>query len=374
VKNKIGIVVIIILIALFSIVAYRWVYHRMHYAITDAVFVETDNLSNVSFKRVAGKLIKLNKKEGDKVKKGEILAEMDPTDYIVQLNKIKDEIKSLTLKTRALRAKEKRIKKEVSININISKNLLDEIQVNQKILHYKLQEIDTNIKQLEKDQKRFENLTQKGLAPKRKLEVINTKLKTLNLKKQSLLSKLKQLKIKHKILKQKLSLAIAKKLQITEIDNQIKSLKEKIKALNDAKKDIQNLISYTKLRAPFDGVIAKKFKSLGEVVSSGIPVYSMYPTNDVYIYVLLEETKLQGVKKGNRAIIHIDAYPDETFEGVVDTINPATASKFALVPRDITAGEFTKVVQRIPIKIRITRGKIELLKVGMGGEVEIEKK
>ena len=61
------------------------------------------------------------------------------------------------------------------------------------------------------------------------------------------------------------------------------------------------------------------------------------------------------------------------FEGVVEEISPASAATFALVPRDISAGEFTKVVQRIPVKIRIKKGNLSLLRVGMGGRVEIKR-
>ncbi|WP_343123071.1 HlyD family efflux transporter periplasmic adaptor subunit [Persephonella sp. KM09-Lau-8] len=153
----------------------------------------------------------------------------------------------------------------------------------------------------------------------------------------------------------------------------IESLQNKILALQQQKKDLENLISYTKLVSPYNGKIAKKFVSEGEVVPAGRPIYAIVPDNSLYILVLLEETKLEGIKIGSKAIIHIDAYPDKEYEGEVFEINPATAAKFALVPRDVTAGEFTKVAQRIPVKIKITKGDISVLKVGLGGEVEIKR-
>ncbi len=373
-KNKIGIIVVLILIAVFAVIAFKWIKHRMEYVITDAVFVETNNLSNISFKRVSGKIIKFYKKEGDKVKKGEILAKIDPKDYVLQLEKIKKEINSLIFKKQALEEKKDRINKQIDKNIQIVKISLKENKKLQDSLLSQIKGIDSRLSQLKKDRERFLNLVNKDLAPRRKLEEIETNIDVLSSQKEALLAKLEQLKLQKQSLNEKVKLTKIKKLQIKEIESEISSLSSKINSLRKSKEDIENLIEYTKLRAPFDGVIAKRFKSVGEIVSSGVPVFAVYPLNDIYIKVLLEETKLKGVKIGNKAIIHIDAYPDEYFEGVVYEISPAAASKFALVPRDITAGEFTKVAQRIPVKIKIIRGKIELLKVGMGGEVEIEKK
>jgi len=143
--------------------------------------------------------------------------------------------------------------------------------------------------------------------------------------------------------------------------------------LEKKKEDIENKLKYTVLKAPFDGYIGKKFVSVGDSVKAGMPVYSIIKKDSFYINVLLEENKLKGIRVGSKARIKLDAYPDEEFEGVVEVINYATAAKYALVPRDISAGEFTKVVQRVPVKIRITKGKMELLRVGLGGEVEIKR-
>ncbi len=88
---------------------------------------------------------------------------------------------------------------------------------------------------------------------------------------------------------------------------------------------------------------------------------------------LLEEDKLKGVKVGNKVIFRPDAFKNAEFVGKVIEISPASAATFALVPRDVSAGEFTKVVQRIPVKIELIEGPIELLRVGIGGSVKIER-
>ncbi len=372
-KKKIAVVIVLVLIIIFGIFAFKWIKHRMEYAVTNAVFVESDEMSNVGFYRVSGKIIKLFKEEGDFVKKGEILAKLEDKDYKIELEAVQKRLESLNYKQQELIKKIERIKKELSINEVVA--VLSEKEVDKQIesLNQNVKEIDTRIDQLKLDKDRYERLFNKGLLPKRKLEEVETNLKVLKEKRNSLLKNIEQFQIVKEKAKENIKLAKVKKTQILEMKKALLSLKSQIKELSKKKEDVQNKIKYTALTAPFDGVVAKKFHHIGTVVRAGTPVYSIIKKDSFYINVLLEETKLEGVKVGNKARIKLDAYPDEEFEGKVKEINPASAAKFALVPRDISAGEFTKIAQRIPVKIEITKGKKELLRVGLGGEVEIKK-
>ncbi|SNZ02920.1 membrane fusion protein, multidrug efflux system [Persephonella hydrogeniphila] len=372
-KNKIGIVVILFLIAVFSVFAFRWVKHRMEYAVTDAVFVESDSMANLSFYRVKGKIIKLLKNEGDYVKKGEIIAVLDDTDYITKLEQVNNQIESLKLKKKALKEKLSKINEAVKIQIKTSKLNLQQINVSIQAIKHKIKQIEKEIELAKKDEERFRSLLKKELIPERKYDLIKTKLDILIEKKKYAQKKLEELKVAQKKAREGIALAENERKSVKELRKEIESLSKKIKSLEKQKEDIENQIRYTKLVSPYNGYIAKKFVSVGEVVPAGRPVYSIVPENSLYILVLLEETKLNGIKIGSKANIYIDAYPDEKFKGEVFEINPATAAKFALVPRDITAGEFTKVAQRVPVKIRITEGNTSVLKVGLGGEVEIKK-
>jgi membrane fusion protein (multidrug efflux system) len=111
-------------------------------------------------------------------------------------------------------------------------------------------------------------------------------------------------------------------------------------------------LSYTRLRAPFPGVVVHLYRHLGDHVPVGTPVLSLYNPELTYVTANLEETKLEGVAPGNRVRLDIDAFA-EPFLGRVVWINRATGANFALVPRNISAGEFTKVVQRVPVRIHI---------------------
>ena len=375
-KNKKFAAILIIVFTILLIIVYGSyiAYQRTKYAITDAVFVESNGIAYLSFKRVSGKIVKILKDEGDKVKKGDVLAELDDKDYRIELKSIQDKILSLVEKKKSLEIKKEELEKETDININVAELSLKNLEWEIKALKNKIKSLDVEINLLKKDEARFKRLLNKNLIPKRKYEDIKTKLEVERLNRKFYKEKIKALEVKRDILKENINLALSKKLLVKQLNKEIKSLVANINVLKAKKEDIELKLKYTKLKSPVDGVIAKRFKSVGDVISSGMPVFAVIPDNSIYILVLLEEGKLKGVKKGNKAYIKIDAYPDKEYIGVVEEINPATASKFALVPRDITAGEFTKVEQRIPVKIKIIKGDISMLKVGMGGEVKIERK
>lgn len=372
-RKKIGLSVVVVILVVFSIFAIKWIIHRMNYVITDAVFVETDYLSNAGFNRVSGKIIQLYKKEGDFVKADEIIAKIDDTDYKIQIESLDYQIKSLEAQKSELEKKIERTKQETEINENISILTTQEISKKIESLEAKKSEIEAQIKKVSKDEERYRNLYNKGLLAKSKYEEIETQLNVLLKEKESISKDISQLKVSYEKSKENVKYAKVQKSIIEELLEKYTSIEEQINALKKNKEDLENLLNYTELKAPFNSIVAKKYVSIGDIAKAGQPVYALVKSDSFYIKVLLEETKLEGVKIGNKAYIRLDAYPDKVFEGVVENIDIASAAKFALVPRDISAGEFTKLAQRIPVKIKITKGDTSLLRVGLGGEVEIEK-
>jgi len=144
-----------------------------------------------------------------------------------------------------------------------------------------------------------------------------------------------------------------------------------IKALEAAEADLENKITYTTLKAPFCGVIAKRFIVAPRVVGAGTPVYALVDPTALYAEVLLSEKKLHGIRPGSPVEITVDALEEKEIEGEVESIAPTSASTFSLVPRDIASGEFTKLDQRFVVRIRLkeTRG----LRAGMSIAVAIKR-
>ena len=112
-------------------------------------------------------------------------------------------------------------------------------------------------------------------------------------------------------------------------------------------------LQYTTLKAPVAGVIAKKNLEVGQVVQPGRPLLALVPLQEVWVEANFKETQLQHMRPGQRASLHVDAYPDEIFAGTVESLSPGTGSVFSLLPPENATGNFVKVVQRVPVKIRI---------------------
>ena len=125
-------------------------------------------------------------------------------------------------------------------------------------------------------------------------------------------------------------------------------------ALSEAKLAQARLeLGYTELRAPADGIIGKRSLREGLYVQSGMQVASLVPLQQVWVEANFKETQLAHMQPGQKVEVILDAYPDQPIEGIIDSLAPATGAKFALLPPENATGNFTKIVQRVPVKIRI---------------------
>ena len=142
---------------------------------------------------------------------------------------------------------------------------------------------------------------------------------------------------------------------------------------------IESQLKNTIITAPMDGVVAKRWVLTGDVVQPGQPIFTIYDLKNIWITANLEETKLTHVHLGEPVEIDVDSYPDVKFHGKVVEIGNYTASEFSLIPPNNASGNFTKVTQRVPIKISIddTANATEhkpVLRPGMSVEVSVKVK
>ena len=135
-------------------------------------------------------------------------------------------------------------------------------------------------------------------------------------------------------------------------------------------------LSYAVVTAPVSGVVSKKSVEIGQLVQAGQPLMSVVPLEDVWVVANFKETQVEGIEPGAPATVKADAYPGRVFAGSVESLSPATGAKFSLLPPDNATGNFTKVVQRIPVRIRI-EGPVDTLhplRPGMSVDVTIRSK
>jgi membrane fusion protein (multidrug efflux system) len=135
-------------------------------------------------------------------------------------------------------------------------------------------------------------------------------------------------------------------------------------------------LSYTTLLAPSAGVVSKKNVEVGQLVQAGQPLLSVVPLDDVWIVANLKETEIRGVSPGAKAEIEVDSYKGKRFAGHVESVSPATGATFSMLPPDNATGNFTKVVQRIPVRIRLDgpQDPAHPLRPGMSAVVHIRVK
>ena len=126
-------------------------------------------------------------------------------------------------------------------------------------------------------------------------------------------------------------------------------------ALQQAELNLQ----YTQIKAPIDGIVSQRKVELGQYVQVGQPLLALVPHHNVWVTANFKENQLKNMRKGQKAIVAVDAYGGRKYEGHIDSIAAATGAKFSLLPPENATGNFVKVVQRVPVKIVIDKGEDE---------------
>jgi membrane fusion protein (multidrug efflux system) len=134
------------------------------------------------------------------------------------------------------------------------------------------------------------------------------------------------------------------------------------------------MLSYATVTAPVSGTVSRKSVEVGQLVQAGQPLLTVVPLEDVWVVANLKETEIKDVTPGDPVEIGVDSYPGRKFHGTVDSLSPATGATFSLLPPDNSTGNYTKVVQRIPVKIRVDNAQdpAHPLRPGMSVNVKIK--
>ena len=366
-KILIGIFILLV-ITIMGLVKY--INYTTHYISSNAGFVKNDSLTMLSFK-IGGKINYININEGQKIFKNQILASLDISDFNITIQRLKAEINSLNKRISKYEIEKEKLNKDINYNIEILKNNLSKIEFNIKAMQSNIKADYEKLKKLKYDYEKYNKLYKQNATSKDNFLTAKSNyfylLQIIESKKNSLSSLIQD---KQNTLL-KIDLEKNKKNNIKEIQKEILSLKDKIIALQKEIKLNQQYIKESIIKSPFNAILAKRFKNKDEIVKPSENVLSIVNPNKSYILVYLEEKKLKNLKVGNKAIIHID-YLDKNFNGYVSEILPVSASSYALIPRDFSSGEFTKLQQRFYIKIKLNKN--IPLKIGASAEVKIKVK
>jgi membrane fusion protein, multidrug efflux system len=133
-------------------------------------------------------------------------------------------------------------------------------------------------------------------------------------------------------------------------------------------------LSFTEIRAPVDGVIGNKAVEVGTFVQPGARLAALVPLTSVHVDANFKETQLASLKAGQKVHIEVDAFPDTDIVGTVESVSPASGSVFSLLPPENATGNFTKIVQRVPVRVTVDQdvAQKELLRPGLSVVVSVD--
>ncbi len=397
-----------------------FIYNHKRFVITDNAFQEAE-IVNVSTEGVSGKIVRLFKEEYQKVKKGEPLFKVDDRVYAQEVKALKAKVEAVKERKEKLRVSLERMEKELPANLKGAEeeylSLLEQIKASRKELKLAKVKQKTSLKEAEAEVKaaessvkaaqenlvrmknrflRYKELYKRRVISKQQFEdveaayygavadyqralsnfkVSKERLKEAEsgkLKVEALKERIKELEKKRGALYQKVIYSRAQLKRIEELKKGIKELEEEEKALKAELKKAEILLSRTLVKSPINGVIAKKWKEVGDFVSPGLPVYSVYDPKTFYVLAWIEEDKIRHVKVNSEAKVELETCQGD-FKGKVVAVGSSAGSVFALIPRDTSQGEYTRITQRIPVKIKVKGVPLKCIKPGTNATVFIKK-
>jgi membrane fusion protein (multidrug efflux system) len=329
-NNKLRVYIPLALVIL-TVLTGAWYWYRDYtmYITTDDAHVDADNVSVSS--KIIGRLSSVYANEGDSVKKGRLLADLDSSDLLAQRNQ------ALALKAQSV--------------ANLAQS---EVKYNSDQMSMKVLEI--NLEKAKDDMVRAKNQSEGGVITTEQFDHVKKAFETASAQ------------------------LDAAKAQLTVTKSMIASASAAVETADAQVRVLDTQLRNTKLYAPADGVVARRWLLPGDIVQPGQSVFTLTINKNLWIVAFLEETKTSAVHIGQSVRFTIDAFPGVRFNGKVFLIGSATASVFSLIPANNASGNFTKVTQRIPVRISIegTDSNKELssfnILSGLSVEVKINKK
>ena len=166
----------------------------------------------------------------------------------------------------------------------------------------------------------------------------------------------------------------AAQANVTVLQAQQAEAESGLASLKLAVDQAQRNLDRTELRAPVDGTVANIAVSEGDLVSPGLKIAAVVPTEAIYVEANYKETQLPGIAPGATVKVSIDALPGKTFTGTVTSMAPATGAQFSLLPPQNATGNFTKVVQRVPVRIALPKALLDSgrLRAGLSAVVDVD--
>lgn len=316
---------------------YEWWTNGRFMVSTDDAYIEGD-IATISPK-VTGYVAKVNVVANQEVKAGDVLATLDDGDYQNALDQAQAQI-----------ATEKLSLQRIDAQIEGADASLAQAQA-QKVA------LEAAVRGAEITQKRQSELQAKSVGTAADLDNANIALD----------------QAKANLAAGDANIAAAQ-ANITILQAQRKEAEGSVRSLEISRDKAARDLSFTVLKAPYDGIVGNRSVQEGDLVSPGQRLMALVPVRQLYIDANFKETQIQHLVPGSKVNVHVDAYDDHPIVGTVESISPASGSVFSLLPPENATGNFTKVIQRVPVRIALPQDALDSgrLRAGLSVVVDVD--
>ncbi len=305
---------------------------------TDDAYVKAD--STIISPKVSGYIAQVLVGDNQPVTAGQILARIDDRDFRAALDSAHADVDAAEAAVR---------------------NLDAQIALQQPIIEQETADVaaaETNLQFAKEEQARYDGLMKTGSGTIQRAQQTDAALREKNAQLQHEKSGLVAAQRKVDVLTTERAKAVAQLDRARAVEHQA--------ALN---------VSYTRISAPVDGTVGARSLRVGQFVQAGTQLMAVVPLDAVYVVANFKETQLTHVRNGQPVEISIDSFHGTKLRGHVDSLSPASGLEFALLPPDNATGNFTKIVQRVPVKIVLDDHNLTgLLRPGMSAEPTVNTK
>ncbi|OAF05196.1 hemolysin D [Bradyrhizobium centrolobii] len=305
---------------------------------TDDAYVKAD--STIIAPKVSGYIAQVLVGDNEKVKAGQLLAKIDDRDFKTALEQARADVAAA----------------EASV-----RNLDAQLELQQPIIEQGTADVaaaEANLKFAQEERARYDDLMKSGSGTIQRAQQTDAALGASNAQLQHAKSGLLAAQRKVDVLTTQRAQAVAQLARARAVAEQA--------SLN---------LSYTGITAPVDGTVGARSLRVGQYVQAGTQLMAVVPLDAVYVVANFKETQLTHVRPGQPVELRIDSFRNETLRGHVDSLSPASGLEFALLPPDNATGNFTKIVQRVPVKIVLDDHRLAgLLRPGMSAVPTVDTK
>lgn len=337
-KRSITFLILFSVLAGVSWFGYSWFEERRHYESTDNAYLKANSV--LITPKIEGYISKLNIDDNQAVRKGEVLAVIEPHDYQVKLD--------LAL------AKVSEAQADIA-RLNSQKNTQ---HAHVATANAAVSEVQARRHTIEKDLQRFMKLVESGAAPQQLLDKMQSQSRETTAQ-----------------LHGSKSAVSAQSKQLSSYDREIEQAQARLKQANALVKLAEIDLENTKIRAPFDGVIGHRGVQLGAFVQAGTNLAYLLETQKIWVEANFKETQIENMQIRQPVKIHVDAFPEIAFTGKVESFAPASGADFSILPAENATGNFTKIVRRVPVKIVFDENEnLGKLKSGLSTTVKVQVK